>query len=41
MNFFITGASGFIGKRLIKDLLLVKNNKIFALSQKKSYITEY
>jgi len=36
MNYFITGASGFIGKALIKKLLLIEKNKIFALSRRKN-----
>jgi nucleoside-diphosphate-sugar epimerase len=38
MNFFITGASGFIGKNLINVLKKNKKNKIFSLSRsKKNY----
>lgn len=38
MNYFITGASGFIGNTLIRNLLKNKNNKVFALTRfKKNY----
>ena len=36
MKFFITGASGFIGKSLIDEILLDKRNFVYALSQKKA-----
>jgi nucleoside-diphosphate-sugar epimerase len=36
MVFFITGASGFIGSYLLKEILINKNNKIYALSRNKN-----
>ena len=34
MNIAITGASGFIGKNLIYNLILDKKNKIFKIDRK-------
>ena len=33
-KYVITGAAGFIGKNLVKDLLLQKNSKIYLILRK-------
>ena len=37
MNFLITGAAGFIGFHLIRDLLKNKNNKVYGIDNLDNY----
>ena len=34
MNIAVTGANGFLGKNLIYNLKILKNNKIFEITRK-------